>query len=209
MTQIAADGAIERPLAHFATEERVSKRKRGVALSLRSAAVKGVIENGTPAFCGLVDLRDCRAEVLNDGGGERWEQAGVQAGHLLLDGLTYRDLDDVYDGQETGALIARSDAASRRLCWLTMHYPGHAATPDSFVPQPYEQLAAIFAAEGNERGRRQVLVARRDLQRRHGRLSRFERLIGWLLKLTSNHGYSPARAVGVMAVYIRAGGVGR
>ncbi|GAA4040484.1 hypothetical protein [Parerythrobacter jejuensis] len=194
---IAADGDIVRPLSHFETEERVSKRKRGAALTLRDARIDGELELGRPVLRGIVDMRDATVGAIADGGGDRWEDAGVAPGHLLLDGLTYRDLDNVYDGAAEGRSIKNtpSDAASRRLRWLTLQYPDRAATPDTFVPQPYEQLASIFASEGNEKARRQVLIEKRDLQRRHGRLGRFERGVQWVLMAVSEYGYSPGRAI--------------
>ncbi len=206
-TSIHADGDIVRPLSHFETEERVSKRKRGVAISLRDTRIEGELEFGRPQIRGLIDLRDASVGAITDGGGDRWVEHGVEPGHLLLDGLTYRDLDNVHDGLQAGLLEqgSLSDAATRRLDWLTMQYPGRKPTPDTFVPQPYEQLASIFAAEGNERARRQVLVEKRNLQRKHGRLGIFDRAVQWLLMGVSLYGYSPARALGWTLAYLALG----
>lgn len=205
-TRIEATGEIIPPTGRFESEERVSRRKRGVALSLRDARVEGELEIGTPSLTGIVDLRDSAVGLINDGGGDRWERAGLAPGHLLLHGLTYRALDNVYDEQDHDA-SKRSSVATRRLRWLQLQFPDRQATPETFVPQPYEQLARIFSAEGNERARRRVLVMRRDLQRRHGSLSPFERAIGWLLKVVSDYGYSPGRAIAVMLVYFALGAV--
>jgi hypothetical protein len=208
-TILTADGSVTRPDTSFASEERVSKRKRGVALSLRDARVAGRFEIGEPRLKGLVDLRGATIGLLADGGGKRWCGAGLAPGHLLLDGLTYRRLDDIEDdaanaGKKT--IIGNvSVAAERRLDWLMLQFPNRLASADSFVPQPYEQLARVFAGDGNERARRRVIVAKRDMQRRHGRLGRFERGIGWLLRQTSDYGYSPFRAVLALSLFIAIG----
>jgi len=206
-THFVAEGAVNRPKSHVDLEERVTKRKRGVAISMRGAKIAGELELGKPTIQGLVDLRDADVALVSDGSGRRWRRVGCKPGHLLLDGLTYRDLDDLWDGDdEDGVLRPQSEAALERLRWLDMQYPD-GPEPDLFVPQPYEQLARIFTAEGNERARRQVLVAKRDLQRRHGRLSRFERAVGWILKQTSDYGYSPLRAVLSLLIFIAVGSV--
>ncbi len=204
---IKAIGEIRRPLSHFETEERVSKRKRGVALSIRSTTIEGKLEIGTPQVTGLVDMREARIDMIADGGGDRWAKAGLAPGHLLLDGLSYRDLDDVHDRSQDAenAVNNTSDAATRRLEWLRLQYPDGKPTADTFVPQPYEQLASIFASEGNERARRQIQIAKRDMQRLHGRLGKFERCVQWLLRVISKYGYSPGRAIISSMLYLAIG----
>lgn len=205
-TELRAAGRIARPLTHYEAEERVGKRKRGVALSLRRTVVRGHLDLGEPIIEGICDLRDADIGLIADGSGERWTRAGIRPGHLLLDGLVYRDLDDILDERATAPDTRwRNDAATRRLAWLTLQFPDRTPTADLFVPQPYEQLARIMAAEGNERARRRVLVAKRDLQRRHGQLPVFEQAVGWVLKVTSDYGYSPGRVIAVLVLFILAG----
>jgi hypothetical protein len=199
--EIEAVGRIGRPVSRHESEERVGKRKRGVALSMRGTVVTGHFELGMPTIKGLCDLRDANFDLISDGSGERWIRAGLEPGHLLLDGLVYRDTDDLLDGEEPEAL-QRPGIAKRRLDWLMLQFPDRKPTADLFVPQPYEQLARIMANEGNERARRQVLVAKRDLQRRYGQLPRFERVVAWILKETSDYGYSPWLAVRSLALFI-------
>ncbi|HMG48702.1 MAG TPA: hypothetical protein VK614_14735 [Allosphingosinicella sp.] len=208
-TVLKARGNVARPNSVFASEERVSKRKRGVALSLRDATVSGELELGRPKIAGLVDLRGATISLIADGGGRRWSGAGLAPGHLLLDGLTYQRLDDIDDSMAGSAPSRAADnvsvAVERRLDWLGLQFVDRRADSDSFVPQPYEQLARVFAEDGNERARRRVIVAKRDLQRRCGRLGSFERGIGWLLKQTSDYGYSPSRAALALTLFIAVG----
>lgn len=197
-------GKITRPRAHLETEQRVSLKKRGVAVSFKGACIDGDLAIAAPEISGIVDLRDARIDRIADGGGQRWSKIGLQPGHLLLDGLTYRDLDNVTDDAHTpdGMRLAHEDAVSKRLAWLALQFPDRKPSLDTFVPQPYEQLAKIFAAEGNERARRKVQIARRDLQRKHGGLKAFERWVQQMLKWVSEYGYSPGRAISASLIYL-------
>lgn len=206
----SAVGRIERPLAHSETEKRVSGRKRGVALYLRGATLGGSLQLDGPRLEGLVDLRDATIDRIGDGGGERWMKAGIEPGHLLLDGMAYRDLDDIHDQDPGGSpqrqrQRQRGDPVTRRLQWLELQFPDRRPSLETFVPQPYEQLARFFAGEGNERARRRVQIARRDLQRRHGGLKFFERLVQRFLKLVSQYGYDPGRAILTTLAYLAFG----
>jgi len=188
-------------MAHFASQERVKHRLRGVAVSLRRAQISGELIFGEPDLTGLFDLREAHIRMINDGGGRRWTQAGIEPGHLLLDGLTYEDLDDVEeDGEIEGN--RKSDIVSRRLDWLALQYPDRGPSRETFMPQPYERLASLFAEEGDEHSRRRVQIARRDLQRQHGGLNQFEKLVQSTLKAVSQYGYSPARAMIFMISYM-------
>ena len=203
---ICAVGPIARPDSRFESEERVTKRKRGVAVSLRDASIGGELELGRPTLRGIVDLRDARVGIIVDGGGDRWRAAGIEPGQLLLDGLVYRDLDDIEDGDEARSRPNRKrNPVRKRLAWLGMQYEKGRPNPVTFVPQPYEQLASIFAAEGNDKGRRRVIIEKRDLMRRHGRLGPLNRAVQWWLRIVSNYGYSPGRATLWSLVYIALG----
>lgn len=206
--QIEAVGQIERPRQQHQTEERVTRRNRGVCVSMRRAKVEGELVIGEPTLSGLFDLRDADIRMISDLGGEQWGNAGLKHGQLLLDGLNYRDLDEVHrDNTEMTAVEITGDAVKRRLDWLALQYPDGAPSLATFVPQPYEQLASIFAAEGNERARRSVQIAKRDLQREHGGLKPVERGIQWLLKTICEYGYSPTRAISFVLVYFGFGAV--
>lgn len=211
---LEARGETARPLAHFNSEERVGRRKRGVALSLNDTQIGGELvighcslddeRNPVPMLTGLVDMRNSNIALISDSGGECWRKAGLKPGQLLLDGCVYRDLDEIHEDESTGTQ-RNQDAASKRLRWLELQYPDGKADPVTFIPQPYEQLASIFAAEGNDRGRRKVIIAKRDMNRQFGRLGPFNRAMQRLLKETSDYGYSPGRALIWTVIYVALG----
>ncbi len=195
------------PLRHTdVSHERIDRSRRGVALAMRSTKIQGELVLGKPKIFGLVDLRDAYVGLLADGGGRKWRTAGVQPGWLMLDGFSYNDLDDVLTDQSEAENGSRKEgAAILRLNWLAMQYPDGKASAEFFLPQPYEQLAKLFSAEGDEASRRHVHIARRRLQRKHGHMNRFERTLGWLLDVTSYYGYSPVRAALSLLILIAIG----
>jgi len=79
----------------------------------------------------------CRSGPREDP--QSWEDDG----HLRLDGFTYTALDP------------RGADLDRWLLWLRSHTPAYAT-------QPYQQLAAIHRASGNEAAARRVLIAQQD-----------------------------------------------
>ncbi len=175
----------------------LTDHKHGVALSTRNCAIGKRIVISAGAMEGAFDLRDSQLGALTDHGGTAWARAGAQHGHLLIDGATYTGLDDdntLSAAGNPGSTAHPRGAVARRLDWLAMQYPG--GTPDaaSFAPQPYEQLARHYAAMGDERARRQVLVRKRQIQRLHSGLGWIERAVSGLLGLTSDYGYSPGKA---------------
>jgi hypothetical protein len=87
--------------------------------------------------------------------------------YLILDGLVYRS-------------IVPSEVCLR-LNWLNLQ------PKNSFVPQPYLQLAKVLGDEGDEDGRIKVLMAMND--REWSGLS-----FKWLLKVTIGYGYHPGWA---------------
>ena len=203
-TRIATQATAPLPPAGSEREDRVRQRKHGVALSAVGARIDGALEIGAARLDGIVDLRDADIRLIADGCGSRWEAAGLVPGQLLLDGLSYRDLDD---GDAPNTARGQNNEVSRRLAWLALQYPDRTATPATFVPQPYDQLAAYFASNGNERARRRAHVARRDLQRRHAGLGAVERSVEQILSWTGGYGYSPGRAAAIMAGVIVIGAV--
>jgi hypothetical protein len=176
---------------------RIMFSKHGVALSLRTAKIAKRITVAADRMEGRIDLRDAFIGTMADRGGGAWGEAGVGQGKMLLDGLTYANLDDddnVATDQRQGSTANPAGVVERRLSWIAMQYPDGQADAKCFLPQPYEQLARHYAALGDERARRQVLVRKRQLQRRHSGLSWIERGVSGLLGVTSNYGYSPGRA---------------
>lgn len=211
-TSIAAVGDIRPPAGDSGSADRVRRRKSGVALSMVGAKVSRRFRIGKVDFHGLADLRDASVGEIADAGGERWLQGGILPGHLLLDGLTYEDLDDDEEVASTtaagqGSHARPKGAVERRIDWLSMQYVDRRASAASFTPQPYEQLARHYAQMGDERARRQVHVARRNLQRRHSGLGTIERWSAGALNFVSRYGYSPGRASAVTAIFFVIGGL--
>lgn len=111
-------------------------------------------------------------------------------GRLRLDGFTYSRIGR--HGQVTG---------EKRLEWLRSQYgsvgEGDAGT---FAAQPYEQLAKVYRDAGQDREAREVAIARRRDLRRHGDLTRYRRIMNWLLDVTIRYGYQTGRVVAGLAV---------
>ncbi|MFI6643766.1 oxidoreductase [Streptomyces sp. NPDC050504] len=87
---------------------------------------------------------------------------------------------------------------SRRLDWVA------AATPE-FNPEPYERLAAVLRASGEDADAREVLLAKQ--RRRRETLPPAAKLWGYVQDWTVAYGYKPGRAAVWMAVLWAAGAV--
>lgn len=85
---------------------------------------------------------------------------------------------------------------ARRLEWVA------AATPE-FSPEPYERLAAVLRASGEDADAREVLLAKQ--RRRRPTLPPAARAWGYLQDWTVAYGYRPGRAALWMAVLWAAG----
>ncbi|MCB5179344.1 oxidoreductase [Streptomyces antimicrobicus] len=84
----------------------------------------------------------------------------------------------------------------RRLAWL------EAATPE-YSPEPYERLASVLRASGEDADAREVLLAKQ--RRRRRTLPPAAKLWGYLQDWTVAYGYRPGRAAMWMAVLWAAG----
>ncbi|MFF4450354.1 oxidoreductase [Streptomyces sp. NPDC001502] len=85
---------------------------------------------------------------------------------------------------------------SRRLEWV------EAATPE-YSPEPYERLAAVLRASGEDQDAREVLLAKQ--RRRRATLPPAPKAWGYLQDWTVVYGYRPGRAALWMAVLWAAG----
>jgi hypothetical protein len=110
----------------------------------------------------LVDLRHASVSVLSDGPAS-WPE------HLQL-----RDFS--YDTIEAGP----SAGATQRLAWIRRDVEG-------YLPQPYEQLIAVYRRAGQEEAARTVAVAKQ--WRRRQVLNPVAKIWNWLLYLTVGYGY--------------------
>jgi hypothetical protein len=114
---------------------------------------------------GTVNLQHAAITILRDDE-KHWPV------ELQLDGLTYDVLDPRLRGRD-------------RLTWLARDPEGHQASP-------YEQLAAVYRAQGRDADARTVQLARH----RRGRpaLAWYARSWGYLQDITVGYGYRPGRA---------------
>jgi hypothetical protein len=127
---------------------------------------------------GLVDLRHARIKIFRDDPG-CWPAA------LSIDGLTYETLEPRLPAQQ-------------RLQWL-------ARDPDGHQQQPYEQLAAHYAAVGQPADARHVMHESERIQRRAK--TPLARTWGLLQDVTIGYGYRPVRAVAWLAILLAAGSI--
>ncbi|UIP08117.1 hypothetical protein LY632_06905 [Erythrobacter sp. SDW2] len=180
------------------------------ALSLTDGRIEGSLTIRNFRFDGMVDLGGAHIQRVLDRGGAVWTRSGLKQGDLVLDGLTYGSLaapdvpgeeNDDYQIAGNRHSVSKSEV-DERLQWLDMQFD---ADEPEFRSQPFEQLAHYFSGEGDERARRMVLISKREMQRKHGGVSLLERGLGWLLKATSNYGYSPARAILCLSVWFGIG----
>jgi hypothetical protein len=124
------------------------------------------------------------------------------AAAMKLSGLTYIDLDP-----DTDAPV------KHRLAWLR-------CDPDGYHPQPYEQLAAYYRANGQDQEARLVLLSKRRAHRKHGfRSSNLDQpwrrlrkiaagvrcTFGLIVDGLAGYGYAPGRAFAWLLAAVVAG----
>jgi hypothetical protein len=97
---------------------------------------------------------------------------------LAVDGLTYSTVPEPVTGGD----------------WLQLL---HDRT--RYAAQPYQQMATVYRALGDERKVRQVLIAQRDNQLAGTHARWPERVWGWITKITLGYGYKPWRALWFLA----------
>jgi hypothetical protein len=116
------DGAVK--LLHADLNRTTFTDARVAAVQLQHARATELILNTACPPDGTVDLRHARIGVL------RWENPSAWPEGLRLDGLTYDRLQS-------------PQPAARQVAWLLRD-------TDGYVPQPFEQLAAMYRAIGHE-----------------------------------------------------------
>ncbi|MBZ3906014.1 MULTISPECIES: oxidoreductase [Streptomyces] len=137
----------------------------GTALSLRLAQARETDLRTRQPIDGTVDAGGARLGTLYDAP-ETWPAA-------------LRLADTTYDA------LATSLPAAERLDWLRRG-------ADTYLPQPYEQLAATYRRLGHEDEARTVLLAK---QRHHrASLPPYTRVWGYVQDATVGYGYRPLRA---------------
>lgn len=130
------------------------------------------------ASTGCVDLSHAAVELLRD-------DPATWPDEVRLEGFTYQTLEPPL-------------SAAQRLSWLGRDPRGH-------QPQPYEQLAAVYAAHGRPGQAREVQYARERI-RYTGRGTAL-RIVGLLQDVTVGYGYRPRRALSWLALLLITGSI--
>ncbi|WP_433532998.1 hypothetical protein ACQPYA_13925 [Micromonospora sp. CA-263727] len=191
-------------------------RLPGAAVSLRAVRIRvarnlkcadgfsstGAIDIESAEVAGTLSFRD----AVSCGSGQVVNLAGTSAGTIDLafkkrpDGtLNLRntstkvliDAPDTWpavitlDGFRYGRLQAPTEDAPETPVALRLQWLGR--SPNGYLPQPYEQLAAVYRAAGQEHEARQVALAKQRA-RRH-KLSIPGRIWGRLMEITVGYGY--------------------
>ncbi|MCL2584802.1 MAG: hypothetical protein FWE35_20345 [Streptosporangiales bacterium] len=130
------------------------------------------------AVTGCVDLSHTAVDLLRDDP-DGWPD------DMRFDGFTYQALEPLVP-------------AARRLRWL-------GRDPRGFQAQPYEQLAAVYAAHGQPGQAREVQYARERI-RYEGRGAPLK-VVGLLQDITVGYGYRPGRALAWMALLLVTGSI--
>ncbi|HET8661511.1 MAG TPA: hypothetical protein VFM55_21255 [Micromonosporaceae bacterium] len=148
----------------------------GTALSCRHVQTNQLVLTTAAPVRGAFDLRYARVGLLRD-------DPAVWPAVILLQGLTV----DTVEGRAT---------LRQRLEWLRRD-------PDGYLPQPYEQLAALYRRHGQEDQARTVLLAGQR-HRRHSQPLPV-RAWGYVQDVVLGFGYRPARAAAWFAALMAAG----
>ncbi len=148
-------------------------------LDVTRTKIAGVLRFAPAAPPSSLKLHDTRAARLEDRI-DAWPSARD------LNGLRYESI---------GAVAGEVDELKERRRWLKQTTP--------YVPQPFEQLAAVYRAEGHETRARSIALAKQG--RRTKRMARWRRPGRWLLWLAVGYGYKPGRALFVVAALLAVG----
>jgi hypothetical protein len=138
---------------------------------------------------GRITLRQMRCTSLGDN-----EALWQASGGIDLDSFRYDSLTRAIDLADDAAVV-------QRLRWL------RAAGGDVYRPGPYDQLAVMLRATGNEEHADTVLIEKQ--RRRYAALARGFRVLGplvavwsWLQRWMVGYGYRPSRAFGWLALLL-------
>lgn len=152
------------------------------ALNLESASIRGVL-----FWRNIADPERARLCLMNASVGVLADDIKSWPVHcnLELDGFVYERIS-----------IGPKDAKTR-LEWL--------ARQESFAPQPHRQLAKVLRDEGDDAGARLVLIKMEDERRRKEDQGWLTRTWNLILRLTIEYGYSPGRALRLLAALVLVG----
>jgi hypothetical protein len=186
-----ASGAISFASAHIGDSVYLMPAQLGsvTAFDAAGARIEGVLR-WAPAVqvFGQVNLAGTTVSQLEDdwssGRPNGYWPTGAK---LRLDGFVY----ERFGGNQQAEVYDR-------VSWIRSQYQRSAAGWMGFVPQPYEQLAAVYRRAGQDTQASTVAVARlRDL-RRFGDLLTSRKFGNWVLDITICYGYKNWRAAVLM-----------
>ncbi|MET9494476.1 oxidoreductase [Streptomyces sp. NPDC006552] len=152
----------------------------GTQLSFRDAALDR--PGATALSLRLVQARETDLRTRTPVGGTV-DASGAQLGTVYDTAATWPA--DLRLAETSYDALATPLPAARRLGWLRRSAAG-------YLPQPYEQLAAVYRRMGHEDEARTVLLAKQ--RRRRSLLPPPARLWGYVQDLTVGYGYRPLRA---------------
>jgi hypothetical protein len=130
---------------------------------------------------GVLDLSKAKADFFKD------SAAYWQSGDVILDGFEYRAIDmNWVTVRQREQWLSRAMEASKRK-------PG--GDHDGYVPQPYEQLAAVYRQAGDDRAARSIQLAKyRQRNRVIGWRRWYSKLWNFVQDAVIGYGYRPTRA---------------
>jgi hypothetical protein len=152
----------------------------GLAVDLQQATVAKAAIMRPTSLSGGLDLTRARVGSWND-------EKRTWPRRIRLDGFVYDSI--------TGPDVSAKD---RILSWLPRN---------SYLPQPYEQLASVYRREGHEQAARAVVIGKQRARRANVRGWRRWPSLAWsaVLRWTIGYGYRPALALIPLAVLVLAG----
>jgi hypothetical protein len=159
--------------------------RTNVALDLEDLQAAEICLWPAKPIKGAVLLSNARVRMLRD-------KPGCWPEELKLNGLTY-------DSLATSRTEEDTPKVEERLGWLERN---------GYHPQPYEQLAAYYRRQGEDRQARRVLLAKQRARRKQYRLKKAGEWFhngplkgwGWLQDGLAGYGYAPGRALSLLAV---------
>ena len=154
-------------------------------LDLRELAEKPV---------GVINLRDAKVGQLCDDANSWPEpQHSSRRSMIILTGFIY----DHFAARPDMKLADRI-SVDDRIAWVQIQ----TGYEDGYAPEPYLQLASVYARAGEDSDHRKVLIALRDDRRKYGELRWFQNLWEWLLKFLIGYGRQLWRAgIAIFIVY--------
>ena len=141
---------------------------------------------------GVLDLSKAKADFFKD------SSAYWQSGNIILDGFEYRAIDmNWVTVKQREQWLSRAMEASRRK-------PD--GDHDGYVPQPYEQLAAVYKRAGDDRAAHAIQLAK---YRQRNKVISWRRwhakLWNYIQDAAIGYGYRPTRAFVLLLVLFTAG----